>query len=265
MTPTLVTTRLGDRSPDGAARPLLVVGPSLGTAVQALWADAARRLANRLDVVGVDLPGHGRSPVADGDIDMADLARGVLAAADVVQAGRGDPGAAFHYAGVSVGGCIGLQLLVDAPDRIASAVILNSAAKVGEPQGWMDRAALVAGQGVGALREASADRWFAPGFMDRDPATAAALLDSLCAAQDAGYRQVCGALARFDLRDRLGEIAAPVLAIGGEADVATPPALQHDIARGVRRGRAEILTQVGHLAPAERPQDVARLIGAFLG
>ncbi|WP_134727235.1 alpha/beta fold hydrolase [Paracoccus luteus] len=265
MTPTLVATRLGDRAADGAARPLLVVGPSLGTSVRALWTGAARLLCDRFDVVGIDLPGHGRSPAAAGGIDMADLARGILAAAGAVQADPGDAGAPFHYAGVSAGGCIGLQLLVDAPDRIGRAVILNSAARIGEPQGWVDRAALVAEQGVGALRQASAERWFAPGFADRDPATAAALLDSLCAADGAGYRQVCGALARFDLRDRLGGIARPVLAIGGQDDVATPPGLQHDIARGVRDGRAEILPQVGHLAPAEAPRDVARLIGAFLG
>lgn len=265
MTPSLVATRLGGRAANGAARPLLIVAPSLGTSAEALWTEAARLLADRFDVVAVDLPGHGRSPSAQGEPDMADLARGVLAAADGVQTERGDAGTPFHYAGVSVAGCIGLQLLLDAPVRIGRAVILNSAAKVGDAQGWRDRAALVAEQGVGALREASAQRWFAPGFMERDPATAAALLDSLCATEGAGYRQLCGALARFDARDRLGGIDRPVLAIGGEDDVATPPEAQRDLARGVRDGRAEILAQVGHLAPAEKPQEVARLIAAFLG
>lgn len=264
MTPQLVPVRLGGRAADGAARPLLVVGPSLGTSVEALWSRAARLLCDRFDVVGIDLPGHGRSPSEAGELTMAGLARGVLAAVGAIQDGRGDPGTGFHYAGVSVGGCIGQQLALDAPDRIARAVILNSAAKIGEPEAWRDRADLVAREGVAALREPSAQRWFAPGFPQRETEAATALLDSLCAVEDAGYRQVCGALARFDLRDRLGEIAVPLLVVGGQDDVATPPECQHALARGLRRGRAEILPGVGHLAPAEDPQAVARLIGGFL-
>lgn len=264
MTPQLVATRLGGHPADGAARPLLLVAPSLGTSVEALWTGTARLLSDRFDVVGVDLPGHGRSPSATGEIGMADLARGVLTTADAVQAERGDPNAPFHVAGVSVGGCIVQQLLVDVPDRIGRAVVLNSAARIGEPQGWHDRAGLVSENGVGALRAASAERWFAPGFADRDPDTAAVLLDSLCMVQDEGYVQVCGALARFDLRGRLREIGVPVLVIGGQDDVATPPETQQDLVHGLRNGRAEILSRVGHLAPAERPEDVARLIGDFL-
>ena len=38
---------------------LLVVGPSLGTSVGALWSGCARLLGDRLEVVGWDLPGHG--------------------------------------------------------------------------------------------------------------------------------------------------------------------------------------------------------------
>ncbi len=42
--------------------PLLVLGPSLGTSVAALWSNAARLLATRHRVIGFDLPGHGGSP-----------------------------------------------------------------------------------------------------------------------------------------------------------------------------------------------------------
>jgi pimeloyl-ACP methyl ester carboxylesterase len=42
--------------------PPLVVGPSLGTSVAALWPGVARRLAGIYHVIGWDLPGHGASP-----------------------------------------------------------------------------------------------------------------------------------------------------------------------------------------------------------
>ena len=53
--------------------------------------------------------------------------------------------------------------------------------------------------------------------MEQHPSRASALLHALADAADAGYVQVCGALAAFDVRDRLGEITQPVLAIAGAA------------------------------------------------
>jgi 3-oxoadipate enol-lactonase/4-carboxymuconolactone decarboxylase len=72
---------------------------------------------------------------------------------------------------------------------------------------------------------------------------------------------VCGALAAFDVRDRLAEIKTPVLAVAGSADAVTPPSGLEAIATGVADGRLVVLDGVGHLAPAEAPDVVARLIG----
>ena len=79
--------------------PLLVVGPSLGTS-SALWTDTARILGDQFDVVAWDLPGHGGSPAASEGFDVAELADALVDLVDSV-----DPGAVFHYAGVSLGWC----------------------------------------------------------------------------------------------------------------------------------------------------------------
>jgi 3-oxoadipate enol-lactonase/4-carboxymuconolactone decarboxylase len=58
----------------------------------------------------------------------------------------------------------------------------------------------------------------------------------------------------------------PVLAVAGAADVATPPDKLREIADGVKDGRYVELDGVAHLAPAEEPETVARLLRAhFLG
>ena len=51
-----------------------------------------------------------------------------------------------------------------------------------------------------------------------------------------------------------------MLAIAGAHDPVTPPALLQGIADGVKDGRLVVLDDASHLAPAERPADVARLI-----
>ena len=106
--------------------------------------------------------------------------------------------------------------------------------------------------------------WFAPGFLERNAETATELLDSLQGADRFGYAAVCGALAAFDVRDRLGEIRQPVLVATGEYDQATPISLGEEIAAGVRNGHFVTIEQCAHLPPAEQPAAVAELLITFL-
>ncbi|NDJ91843.1 bifunctional 3-oxoadipate enol-lactonase/4-carboxymuconolactone decarboxylase PcaDC [Mycolicibacter kumamotonensis] len=247
--PRLVGTDFGG-PPDAD---LLVLGPSLGTSAIGLWGLAAEQLTEQLRVVAWDLPGHGRSPAAV--FRIPDLAAGVLTLVDELL-----PGAALHYAGVSLGGAVGLQLLLDAPDRLSSAVLVCTGATIGRAADWASRASTVRTSGTGAVIEASVQRWFAPGFAARRPNRVAALVDTLRATDDESYAQACLALSDFDVTARLGEITAPVLAIAGSHDIATPPESLRRIASGVAQGRLVILDDVGHLAPLEAPQATVNLI-----
>jgi len=264
MTPAVTAVRMSGAA-DRAERPLLVLGPSLGTSATTLWPRCATQLADVFDVLAWDLPGHGHNrAVPDEGFTVAELARGVLEVVDDVLAQRGDVGGPFFYAGDSVGGAVGLQLLLDVPARVASAVLLCTGAKLGTGESWQERMEAVALTGTAGLVESSAQRWFGPGFLEREPDTASVLLQALQQADDRGYAQVCQALASFDVRDRLGEITAPVLAVAGATDPATPPELLQELAEGVRRGRLVVLDGVGHLAPAEAPLEVAALLRQHL-
>ncbi|MEZ0353725.1 4-carboxymuconolactone decarboxylase [Mycobacterium sp. pR1184] len=234
---------------------LLLLGPSLGTSVIALWQAAAESLSKHVRVVGWDLPGHGRSQPTASPFTIAELGAAVLALADEIS-----PGAPFHYAGDSIGGAVGLQLLLDAPARVATATLLCTAAVFGGTSIWRDRAALVRQSGTGAVVDIAQQRWFAAGFTDREPVVTAALLDALRSADAESYAIACEALASFDVSDRLTHIANPVLAIAGSEDVATPVECLRHIASDVKPSRLVVLDGVAHLAPAEAPVKVAHLI-----
>ena len=153
-----------------SAGPLLLLGTSIGTSASALWSASAAFLGERFHVVAWDLPGHGRNtePVSAG-FTMAELAAGVLAFADRVLTDRGEPGGRLYYAGDSLGGAVGLQALLDAPDRILAAVLLCTGAKIGDAEGWWERAARVRASGTTVVVNRSVERWFAPGFLEREP------------------------------------------------------------------------------------------------
>jgi 3-oxoadipate enol-lactonase/4-carboxymuconolactone decarboxylase len=243
-----------DVSSGASDLPLLVLGPSLGTSVRHLWQRCAEFLSSDFWVVGWDLPGHGGSDPAI-EFDLAALGESVLAAAEQLS-----PAATFHYAGDSLGGAVGLQLLLDAPGRVASATLLCTGARIGEPAGWQERAAAVRADGTESLLESAPGRWFGPGFADRSADIAKALLTDLAGTHNASYAAACEALADFDVRARLHEISTPILAIAGAHDAVTPPSSLRHIATGVLHGRLVVLDRVAHLAPAEAPHEVAQLI-----
>jgi pimeloyl-ACP methyl ester carboxylesterase len=249
----LAATRLAGSA---GAGDLLVAGPSLGTAVEVLWARCAPSLAPRFEVVGWDLPGHGRSRPASGAFAIADLASAVrdlaLAAAD---------GRAVWYAGVSLSGAVGLELALD-PGPFEAVAVITSAPRIGDARAWRERADLVRRAGTPAMVPASAVRWFAPGFPDREPAVAGALLASLSGSDRFSYSFACEALAEFDLRARVAEVKVPLLVAAGEHDQVVGP----DEVRGAVPGATfAVLPGCGHLPPAEDPAAVAALLTTFFG
>ena len=102
-------------------------------------------------------------------------------------------------------------------------------------------------------------RWFAPGFAEREPAVADALLTSLAGTDRESCALACEALASFDLRDQMGARKVPLLLAAGQHDPVVPPAQ----ARSVESDAFAVIPGCGHLPPAEDPAAVAELLTGF--
>ncbi len=230
--------------PDSA--PPFLLGPSLGTST-ALWDAVAPELATARRVVRWDLPGHGGSPaeLIGPGATVADLAGLVLALADALGIDR------FAYAGVSLGGAVGLHLAARHPERVTSLALVCTSLHFGGADAWRERAATVRREGLAALAESAPRRWFTPGF------TVPALVADLLAADPGAYAACCDALAAYDLRDGVASITAPTLVLAGREDPATPPAHAREIADAVAGASLVELAGASHLAPAERPAAVS--------
>ena len=259
--PTVKAVLLSPQRPLGD-KPLVVVGPSLGTS-SVLWTQAGALLGTDFDVVAWDLPGHGVSPAATETFDVAELADAVVDLVDSIA-----PGERFHYAGVSLGGATGLQLGIKHGERLKSLSVQCSGAKIGTPEGWLERAETVRTQGTAVMIQGSAQRWFAAGFMDREPEVSSRLLHSLRDADRFSYAFCCEALAGFDVRAELGSIRVPTQAVAGAEDSVVPPPFAKEIADGITAGggtaNAVTLEGVAHLAPAEVPAHVAELLKSLI-
>jgi pimeloyl-ACP methyl ester carboxylesterase len=109
----------------------------------------------------------------------------------------------------------------------------------------------------------SAQRWFAPDSIARRPDISGRLLHALQDADDESYALCCEALAAFDVRDRLGEITRPVLAVWGDHDGVTPESSAREIADGVPNGHAIGIPDAAHLPPADDPAATAAVLREF--
>ncbi|NQX18042.1 alpha/beta fold hydrolase [Rathayibacter sp. VKM Ac-2857] len=232
-----------------ADAPLLVLGPSLGTTTR-LWEACLPELAREFRVLRFDMPGHGRSPATTDPFSIAELAQAVLVLVDAAGGG------AFHYAGISLGGAIGLQLAVDAPERVASLAVVCSAPRIGSPEGWAERAARARSTGTASLVTLSAERWFAPDFLRRDPDAAGAALGELVDVDDESYALCCEALGAPGER----AVASDVLLVAGELDLAMPAESVREQAAAMPRARVVVLEGVGHLPGFEAPGRLAALV-----
>ena len=242
-------------APEGPPNaPLLVLGCSLGTGAH-LWTRALAALREHRRVSMWELPGHGVAP----PVGTADLS--IRALADAVAEAYDEP---FDYAGVSIGGAVGLELAVHHTPQVRSAAIICAGAVIGTAAGWHERAAQVRAQGTAALVVGSAQRWFAPGTIAREPEHTGEMLHGLRDTDDESYARCCEALATFDVRPQLPSISIPVLAAWGEHDVVTPAELSEDIASAVRHGEVYRLAGASHLAPVDAPLETAAAINEFL-
>lgn len=249
--------RLHYRSDGDPARPCLLMSNSLGTTL-AMWDAQAEALAADVHVLRYDTRGHGRSGRGTAPVSLERLGRDALGLLDALSIPRA------HFCGISMGGLTGQWLAIHQPQRIGKLVLANTAARIGDPGAWLARARQVRRDGMDAVADGAAARWFTPGFNEREPHTVATLIGTLRAQDPDGYAACCEALAAADLRSGFRSIRAPTLVIAGEQDPVTTVA--DGIWMCVQAEAARLLAlPASHLSNVEAAEAFTRALAAFLG
>jgi 3-oxoadipate enol-lactonase/4-carboxymuconolactone decarboxylase len=261
MTAPTLRCSISPASPDSVAGELLVLAPSLGTTTT-MWDAAVLALHAEnpsLRILRFDLPGHGASPATREPFSHAELADAVIKLVDETGGGR------FHYAGVSFGGTVGIELAIRHPGRLLSLAIICSDAKIGSAESWAERSAQVRKQGTPSLVAATPGRWFADGFIEREPGRASRTLSELSQVDDESYALCCEALAAFDRSGDVTSITVKTIVVAGESDPVTAAAALADLAARIPGTQTAVIAGASHLAVLERPETAAGLLVGFLG
>lgn len=238
--------------------PVLVTSNSLGTAL-AMWDPQAAALSERFRLLRYDHRGHGGSPAPEGPYSIEDLGRDVLALLERLGIER------FCYAGLSIGGMVGMWLASEVPERVERLVLLCTSSLLGPPDMWDQRIRAIREGGMDAVADAVVERWFTPDFAREHHETVAWAKQMLRGTPPEGYVGACEAIRDMDLRDRLGAIRAPTLILAGADDPATPPEHAERIRDGIGGSRLVVLPDAAHLANIEQAGRVNEALLGHLG
>ena len=191
------------------------------------------------------------------DDSMAGIARRILA----------DAPPRFVLMGLSMGGYAALEIMRQAPERVARLGLIDTQAHPDTPEQSERRRGQMAMANEGHLMEV-ADLLYplmvAPGRHGDEA------LKSLWRrmAEDTGaeafVRQQSAIMGRVDSRPSLGAIKAPTLILVGDQDALTPPDRAEVMALAIAGARLATIPGSGHLSPLEQPNAVSAALTAWL-
>jgi 3-oxoadipate enol-lactonase len=236
--------------------PVLVLSHALGTNLT-LWDQQVEALRGSFRLLRYDSRGHGRSPADQGPYTISLLAFDVLSLLDELGIGKA------HFCGISMGGLVGQYLAVHHPERIASLILSNTAARIGTPEKYDRRIREVRKGGMPAVLDEVVEGWFSARFRSAQPSIIASLANILKATSPEGYIGCCQAIRDADLSDLIEQVNAPALIIAGTEDQATPLAASRFLHQKIRNSQL-ITLECAHLACAEAEAEFTDQLNRFL-
>ncbi|UWQ21297.1 alpha/beta fold hydrolase [Jannaschia sp. W003] len=211
-----------------------------------LWAPQVAALEGPAQVLPID--GHDTIPA---------LARAVLEAAPE----------RFALAGLSMGGIVAMEMVAQAPERIARLALLDTFCGAEHPKMAARRERQIERVRAGAL-EAVMREELMPLYVAPGPGAEAVLetcREMALALGGAVFERQARALQRReDRREVLRGVRCPALVLCGEADAMCPPDRHREMTALIPGAVLELVEGAGHLPTLERPKAVTEAMRRWL-
>jgi 3-oxoadipate enol-lactonase len=215
-------------------------------------------------VITVDLPAHGRTALTGGLPARRLSVEAMAVEVSHLLTRLGE--APAHVVGLSLGGCVALALALEAPTCVRTLTLVNTFARL-RPAGWrgayrmLERLVLLAVAPMPIIAGRVAQSLFPKPGQD---ALRAAAVARLGRNDKRAYLAAIGALTRFDVRRRLGEIRCPTLIVAGDADRTVPFASLDLLRRHIPNARIVVVADSGHATPYDQPDLFNQLVREFV-
>ncbi len=234
---------------------IIVFSNSLGTDLS-MWEYQIDILSHHFNVLRMDTRGHGESNINQDEVSIAELGGDVIELLDHLKFDK------VYFCGLSMGGLIGQWLGIHHSSRFEKIIISNTAAKIGNEEGWNTRIKQVTENGLASILDATAERWFTPEFRKNNADTVSQILDKFKNNDLRGYTANCAAVRDADFTGQLYELEVPVLVISGLHDEVTTVEDGKFLAKRIPVSR-HISLNAAHLSSVECAEEFSKHIIHF--
>jgi 3-oxoadipate enol-lactonase len=248
---------------EGKGPPVVLIGGY--TSDTTLWTPVRARLAGKFEILLFDNYAIGRSDCGDSGLSLEEMAEDTLLLAERV--GFHQP----HIIGHSMGGAIAQILAWRHPERLGKVVLAQTFLKVPPSSGLMMQTVLrLFEEGLSARRRAEIILpWlFADNFLT-NPQRVETFLASFEKNANPpslkGLQHQLKALLQFDSTDWYHRITKPALILAGSEDRMNPHEDSVKLSDKIPGALLHVFHDVGHVAPAEDPEEFCRVIANYLG
>lgn len=217
------------------------------------WSALLKQLdSSTFAALAIDLPGHGqRADTLPAEVTISDYAQAVR------QIIRQELQIEKPFlAGHSMGGAIALTLALEYSQELSGLILIGTGARL------RVRADLLEGArtGTSTALQALATWSLAPTSSESQRAQ---FQEELARGAAQLYRDLL-ACHTFDCMARLGEIQLPTLIVVGAEDQMTPVKYSQYLHDHITNSTLQIISGAGHALMQERPEELARVIAAWL-
>jgi pimeloyl-ACP methyl ester carboxylesterase len=193
---------------------------------------------------------------------IADLTRSDTIAGLAQEALKEAPAGKFCLAGHSMGGYVALEIMRQAPERVARLALLNTHARPDTPEATENRKRLMelAEKDFAAVIQALMPKLMIEEHVRIDTMTGVISEMALGTGKEAFLRQQRAIIGRIDSRPHLAAIKCPTLVVAARGDLLMPVEILQELADGIPGAKLAIVENSGHMASIEQPEAVTKLL-----
>jgi pimeloyl-ACP methyl ester carboxylesterase len=232
----------------GRGQPIILIHGSGWNA--SMWHNQTDYLKSSMEVIALDLPGHGESPGNGYESveEYGDIVHGMI---DELSLG------AVYVAGHSLGGAIAMSLALSHPAAVKGLILIGTGVKLKVLPDILE--------GIERDKETTVRSIVEFAFSNKSAPSLKALAfeETMKCRADVIYKDF-SACDHFNVMDSISSLAIPALIICGGEDTLTPPKYSAYLNKAVEDSQMVLVEDAGHMVMMEKPDQVNRAIEEFV-
>ena len=226
-----------------------------------MWDAQVAALGKDYRTLRYDLRGHGDTQATEGDYTLELLVRDLAGLLNELNIQK------THLVGLGLGGAIAQAFAIEHPQRVNTLIPCCCRAKMVPEFAamWHKLREVVAKDGVEAIVEPTAQRWFSDEWKAANPQALQDVRNMIRGTTTLGYLGVTAAFLGLDVEAKLLEIKARTLYLSGAEDkVGGPPQLMAELAKKVPGAQHRSVPKAAHIANIQNPAGFNKEVADFL-